>query len=307
MYHFIVNLRSRAGRAEKVWKMVKAELDEREIEYKSYVTKHPGHATKLADMICNEYDGIKNIIMVGADGTVNEIINGIHPYSDVILGVIPVGKRNDLARGLGVPADPVEALLRIIEPKRYQYVDHGILNFYDGSTPRRFAVSAGVGLDADVCYSASHSALKMALNRIGFDKLVYIVLGVKQIFKYKPVDIEILVDGIKKRRVSNMIFAAAMIQKTEGNGHRMAPKADNADGKLTVCLVHGLSRFKTAILWPLLLLGKHTLIKGVETFDCTTLEITSTDKLVVHTDGEVAGKDTHFRFACLPERVRMFV
>ena len=212
MYHFIVNLRSRAGRAQKVWKTVKAELDQREIEYKSYVTKHPGHATKLADMICSEYDGIKNIVMVGADGTVNEVINGIHPYSEVILGVIPVGKRNDLARGLGVPADPVEALLHIIEPKRYQYVDHGILNFYDGSTPRRFAVSAGVGLDADVCYNASHSALKVALNRIGFDKLVYMVLGIKQIFKHKPTDIEILVDGIKKKRVSNLVFAAAMIQ-----------------------------------------------------------------------------------------------
>ena len=58
---------------------------------------------------------------------------------------------------------------------------------------------------------------------------------------------------------------------------------------------------------PLLFMGKHTRIKGVEIFDCTTLEIISKEKSVVHTDGEVAGKDTHFRFACLPERVRMFV
>jgi YegS/Rv2252/BmrU family lipid kinase len=307
MYHFIVNLRSRAGRAEKVWKTVQAELDAREIEYKAYITKYSGHATKLADMICCEYDGLKNIVMVGSDGTVNEVINGLHPYSEVLLGFIPVGKGNDLARGMGIPSDPVEALNRIIEPKRYQYVDHGVLNFYDGTKPRRFAVSAGMGLDAAVCSAASHSAFKLALNRIGFDKLVYAVIGIKQIFRYKPVDVEILVDGIKKRRIGNMIFAVAMIQKTEGSGHRLAPKADNADGKLTVCLIHDISRFRIALLTPLLLMGKHTKIRGVEVFDCTSLEITAAGKEAVHTDGEIAGRDTHFRFACLPERIRMFV
>ena len=307
MYHFIVNLRSRAGRAEKIWKQVKAELDEREIEYRTYITKYPGHATKLADMICTEFDGIKNIVMVGSDGTVNEIINGIHPYSDVILGFIPVGRGTDLARGVGIPQNPIEALERIIEPKKYQYVDHGILNFYNGVTPRRFAVSAGVGLDAEVCRAASHSAYKMILNRLGIDKFVYFGLGVKQIFKYKPVDIEILVDGIKKKRIKNMVFAAAMIQKTEGGGHKMAPKADNADGKLSVCIIHDISRLRLALVTPLILMGFHTKVRGVEMFDCITMEVTSEEKMVVHTDGEVAGCDTHFRFSCLPERVRMFV
>ncbi len=307
MYHFIVNQRSRAGRAKKIWKVVAAELDERGVEYRAYMTKYPGHATKLADMICNEFDGVKNIVIVGADGTVNEVINGVHPYQDVILGLIPVGKGNDLAKGLGLPLDPLKALERVIEPKRYQYVDHGVLNFYDGSTPRRFAVSAGVGLDASVSYEASRSPLKMILNKLGFDKPVYFLIGVKGIFRYKPFNIEILVDGVKKKRVNKLVFASAMIQKTEGGGIKIAPKADNSDGKLTVCMVHDVSRFKLLLITLLMLFGAHGRMRGVETFDCTSFEVTAENNCVVHTDGEPAGRDVHFRFACLPERIRMFV
>ena len=53
----------------------------------------------------------------------------------------------------------------------------------------------------------------------------------------------------------------------------MAPKADPCDGKLSVCLVHGMSRLRTMILLPTIMLGKHILFRGVERFECETIEI----------------------------------
>lgn len=307
MYHFIVNPGSRAGKAKKIWAELEAELESREVAYKTYMTEYDGHATKLAEMICDEYDGVKKIVVVGGDGTINEVINGLHPYEEILLGYIPLGSGNDLARGLGLSLDPMENLNRVLSPKRFQYVDHGILNCYDGTAPRRFAISSGIGFDAAVCDAVQKSKVKKILNKIGLGNLVYYIIAIQQIIAIKPVNAEILIDGTRKRRVEDVVFIASMIQKSEGGGLRMAPKADNADGKLSVCMVHGLSRLKVAMVMPLLLFAKHTKVKGIEIFDCTSIEIKTEAPLCVHTDGEVPGTQSHIRVACLPERVRMYM
>ncbi len=307
MYHFIVNINSQTGKSQKTWELIKAELEKREIKYREYLTKYAGHATKLADMICNEYDGVKKIVVMGGDGTMNEVINGLHPYSEILLGYIPMGSGNDLARGLMLSKDPIENLEKILSPRRYQYIDHGILNFYDGSSPRRFAVSSGIGYDAAVCETVQQSRIKRFLNKFGLGNLVYYIIAVKEIITIKPVNVELLIDGTRKRRIDNVIFAAAMIQKSEGGGLKMAPAADNSDGKLSICMAHGLSRLKIALVMPLLLFAKHTRIKGIEIFDCTSLEIKAEKPMSLHTDGEVLEHQSHIRMSCLPEKIRMYL
>ncbi len=307
MYHFIVNPCARTGKSKNVWETVKAELDKKGVEYKEYLTEYPGHATEIADRICNENDGVKKIVMMGGDGTANEVINGLHPYSEILLGYIPVGSGNDLARGMNLSKDPLVALDRVLNPKRFQAVDHGVLSYYDGTAPRRFAVSSGIGYDADICEEVQRSKLKTFLNKIKLGKLVYILIAVKQIITNKPVDVEILVDGAQKRRVEKMIFAAAMIQKSEGGGLKMAPNADNADGKISVCMVHGVSKLKLAVVMPTILFAKHTKIKGVEIINCKSMEIIAKSGMYLHTDGEVHPKKDHIRFECLPEQIRMYV
>lgn len=65
MYYFIVNLTSRTGKAAKTWHQLKLELDQREVAYKAYVSEYPGHATRLAKMICNKADKDIRLIVVG--------------------------------------------------------------------------------------------------------------------------------------------------------------------------------------------------------------------------------------------------
>lgn len=307
MYHFIVNPHSRTGKAKKLWEKIKAELQNRGVKYTAYFTEYPGHATKLAKSICASWDGIKQIVIVGGDGTANEVINGLSGYPDILLGYIPVGSSNDLARGLGLPKNPMTALQHILSPKRYQYVDHGILSYYDGTAPKRFGVSAGIGYDADVCYEALTSRLKLFLNRLGLGKLTYILIAVKQIISNRPVDVEALIDGRQKRFFKKAVFLAAMIQKYEGGGLPMAPTADNSDGKFAVCAVSNLPKWKMFLVMPSIFFGKHVMIKGVEIINCTTIELKASEPMVLHTDGEYAGTKDYVRFACLPEQIRMFI
>lgn len=308
MYHFIINPKSSSGKGIRYWWTVKSELDKRKVPYTATFTRSEGHAIDIAEEICSKFTGIKNIVILGGDGTVNEVINGIKTYKDILLGYIPSGSSNDLARSLKIAKDPIKALDNILKPVRFQYLDHGKIEFIDTDTPpRKFACSSGIGYDASVCYEVAASPLKKRLNRFGAGKFVYFAIAVKQLLTVKPANGTVIIDGTKKDTYEKILVVSSMIHKYEGGGLAMAPHADPTDGKLSVCLVHGLSRRKFIFLLPTILFGKHIYFKGVETFDCTTIEIKTDHDLAIHTDGELPGIGSHIKVSVIPEKIRMIL
>lgn len=310
MYHFIINPKSSSGRGIKYWWIVKSELEKREIPFTAVFTKHEGHAIELTGQICRENDGIKNIIVLGGDGTINEVINGIPDFSEVLLGYIPSGSSNDLARSLKIPKDPIAALDNILKPKKFQYLDYGVISFPDNDTPpRRFACSSGIGYDANVCLEVQASPLKKKLNRIRAGKFIYIAIAIKQLIASaaKHTDATVIVDGMKKDTYQRVLLVSGMIHKYEGGGLMMAPQADPCDGKLSVCLVHDMSTFKAFLLLPTLFSGKHVNHKGVEAFHCSDIEIIFDKEAAVHTDGELPAVCTHIKASCVQGQIRMIL
>ena len=307
MYHFIVNPCSRTGKAAKVWQELEQVLKQKNVEYRAYFTERPGHATELAVAICAENPGEKHIITVGGDGTSNEVVNGLSDYSDIIYGCIPTGSGNDLIRGLGLPRDPLAVLERILSGDNIRPVDHGVLQYFDGTPDRRFDVSSGFGYDADVCYEVQVTPLKRVLNRIGLGKLCYYIIAAKQIFALKPRPATLLIDGKETLHYDRLLFCASMVQPYEGGGLKLAPSANNADRRLTLVIVHDVSKLKLFLVLPSVLISKHTGIKGVEIFDCDSVEITSDDARCLHTDGETVGIKDHVRLSCTPEQIRMYM
>ena len=93
--YFIVNEGARTGKAAEVWKLVRGLLIEKGIAYKAYETKHKGHATSLAAHIAALPQDVIYLVVLGGDGTVNEVLNGITDFDKVRLGVIPTGSGND--------------------------------------------------------------------------------------------------------------------------------------------------------------------------------------------------------------------
>jgi YegS/Rv2252/BmrU family lipid kinase len=308
MYHFIINPKSSSGKGIRYWWAVKSELDKREVPYNAVFTKHMGHAIELAGKICRENAGIKNIIVLGGDGTVNEVINGIPDLSEVLLGYIPSGSSNDLARSLMIPKDPVLALDNILKPKKFKYLDYGMINFPDSDTEaRKFACSSGMGYDANVCMEVQASPLKRRLNRFGAGKFVYIAIAIKQLITAKRANATVIVDGMKKDTYQRVLLVSAMIHKYEGGGLKMAPNADPCDGRLSVCLVHGLSTLKAFFLLPTLFTGKHVNFKGVEAFHCSEIEVVMDKESAVHTDGEIPAVCTHIKAGCSQGQIRMIL
>jgi YegS/Rv2252/BmrU family lipid kinase len=308
MYHFIINPKSSSGRGIRYWWIVKEELDKQQIPYTEVFTKHIGHATELVKRICTENMGIKNIVILGGDGTLNEAINGIDDYAEVLLGYIPSGSSNDLARSLKIPKDPLQALANVLKPTKFKYLDYGVMTFPDSNLPpRKFTCSSGIGYDANVCVEVQESPLKKRLNRFGAGKFVYIAIAIKQLLTTKPMDATVIIDGMKKDTYKKVLLVSNMIHKYEGGGLMMAPQADPTDGKLSVCLVHGLSLAKVFFVLPTIFTGKHIKYKGVETFHCSEIEIMTDKKTGVHTDGEIPAECSHIKVSCVPGQIRMIL
>lgn len=302
MYYFIINPKSRSGRGQKVWHTIQNRLDELEVSYNFYFTKQRGHAREIANEICEKIQDKKNIVVLGGDGTINEVINGLKDLSSVCLGYIPSGSSNDFARSLHISSNPLQALDTVLNPPTIKVVDIGevelVSDFGIITSTHRFAVSCGIGFDATICYQAMSSKIKDVLNILKLGKLTYGIIALIQIIRYQAIGGEVRIDEKSFRRYEKILLIVHMIHRYEGGGAIMAPKANYQDQKLSICFAHNLARFKVFCLLPTAFLGKHTLLHGVDTFDCDTLELKLDQPRYIHTDGEVSCTASHIRACC---------
>lgn len=315
MYYFIVNPTSRTDLGMKVWESAEKELKRQKAAYAVYFTEYPHHSVKLAKQICRRAaaQGATpqdpcTIVVLGGDGTANEVLASIPDLDCITFAYLPSGSGNDLARGLGITSDTALAVRRILSGRRVRLIDYGNV-FPDGKQmPHRFAVSAGIGFDASICEEALHSPIKRFLNKLRLGKLSYLFIAVKQLIAYHTTDMTVTFDGKTTKTYRRVFFLTAMNQKYEGGGLAVAPDADPADGKLTVCIIHDFPKIKAAVLIPALMLGgRHTHFKGIDQVTCTRVEIQAARPLCVHSDGEHRGYHSHVTFACSPKPMRMSV
>lgn len=310
MLYFIVNEKSRSGKGAKIWRDVQKALHQKNVTYKAWVTEYEGHALAIARDICQSEDNDICLIVVGGDGTANEVINGMTNFEKVRFGTIPTGSGNDLARGLGIKGGPEETLDAILNcvkagPETAWVMDLGEVSFKGGKKPRLFAISAGTGLDALVCKKALKSKIKDSLNKIHLGKLTYLILTVQSLFTMQTADGSAYFDKRGRKNLNKIIFLAAMNFRAEGGGVPMAPKADAADGKLSVCCAWGIPKWRTFFCLPLLVMAKHLWVKGFEQTDCRTCRVELHKPMVLHADGEYCGTVTEMTFRCLPGKLRV--
>ena len=305
MYHFIVNLNSRTGKARKIWEELRQELERREVEYVLHETKYAGHAIDISRKLVKGSEEPVKIIVLGGDGTFNEVINGARDYEKLILGYIPTGSGNDLARGLQLPAEPMENLNRILNSTEIMHMDMGCISWDDGESKKFFAVSSGVGVDADVCRLVLTSTLKKVLNKIGLGKLTYAILTVKSLFTMPQMNAHIVADGVDYGILDKVTFIALMNHKCEGGGVPMSPNADAMDGKISMCCIHGIGKWKCLSLFPSLLGGKHTGYDAYLGVDFKHADIILKTPNVWHTDGEMSTYNTVMHVECLPGAIKM--
>lgn len=304
MYEFIINPHSRSGYGMKIWEELEKIMIEKSVSYRAHFTRRAKDGTRLAHAITQDLQP-HTIIVLGGDGTVNEVINGITDPEKVTFGYIPIGSGNDFARGIGIPKDPCKALHLILDHPRIQTMDIGQMQ-YKGKT-RLFAVSAGIGFDADICHEVVVSPLKAVLNRLKLGKLTYVCVAFHRLAVTSPCDFEVETEDGQKKIYPRTYFIAFMNNPYEGGGVRFAPQAVNNDQCLDLCIASGISKLKALMLFPMAFLGLHTRFRGVYLLRCKSVRVKTARPLPIHTDGEPGFLQDTVTVSCLNRQLHIMV
>ncbi|PLR77118.1 lipid kinase [Bacillus sp. V3-13] len=280
MFCFIVNKAAGNGKALKVWYQIEKMLNEKNVFYSVHFTQKPTHATELVrELVHNEKVSV--MVAVGGDGTIQEVVNGLIG-TNIPLGIIPAGSGNDFSRGLGIPLKHDRALERMLSGKP-KVIDIGNVN------SRLFCTVAGIGFDGEVARSANGSKYKKFLNLIRMGRISYIISALNVLFRYKPLDISLMIDN-KLHNIPKAWLIAVANSPFYAGGLVICPEAENNDGFFDICIVQEMSKWEFLCIFPLVFKGKHTSSPSIKIIRGKELEIYSSSPLLVHGDGEVIGQ-----------------
>ncbi|MBE5860122.1 MAG: YegS/Rv2252/BmrU family lipid kinase [Butyrivibrio sp.] len=321
MFYCIVNPASKSGHSKEIYKLFESKCKEKGIRYQVIFTKGPGHAMHTVNRLTSKDvpDDKKpfNIIVMGGDGTLNEVISGIEDFENVRLGVIPLGSGNDFVRDLGFQKKTEDLIDTILKGEVVRRLDIGNVHYNNMtktfsrlhderiSSDRKFDVSCGIGFDAAVCEEALSSGTKNFLNKIGLGKLTYGSIAVRQIINSIKTGCDIETDNGQRIHYDHLIFAAAMIHHYEGGGFNFAPDAVLDDGMFDLITGGDMSLFQIFTTLPLAFLGKHYGKKGIHHIRAKEIRIKTEIPLWVHTDGEVLLKSNDITLTCLKQKIAL--
>lgn len=313
MYHIIVNPNARSGRGRKNWETIRHILDDQNVEYDVHFSEKRGDTVQYTRELYERYSPL-NLIVLGGDGTLNEVIQGISSFENVTISTIPIGSSNDLALALGISFNPEEAILHLLNKPTVLYMDLGTVHYENSLTregsmvipDRRFLVSTGVGYDAAVCQEALASGIKNLLNRLRLGKLSYLLICLKQLLAFKYSECELTFeDRDETIKIDKLVFMGGMNNKYEGGGFMFAPEASNHDGLLDLCVVSDLSKTAILRLLPTALHGEHLGHDGINLYRTNSYTVRTSSPVWVHTDGEVDTKADVISVSCEKELIKI--
>lgn len=303
MYTFIINPNSKSYLGMKIWQKLRPYLVSKNIPFHYYLTEYPGHAKELSQEFTSHGNEC-TLVVLGGDGTLNEVLNGIQDFDLTTMAYIPTGSSNDFARSMNIPTNPFQAIDKIIESTSVQTLNFGILASELGQN-FRFMVSSGIGFDAAVCEEVATSKIKTLLNRLHIGKLVYVTIALKQILKNKGANGTLTIDNKEKHIIKSLIFTSGQNHKYEGGGFMFCPEAKPNDDLLDLCVAADISKPKIILSLPKALKGKHTQVKGIRIFSGQHFHIALDRPMAIHTDGEYLGKSSWVEFSLATQKIKL--
>ncbi|MEZ5400253.1 MAG: diacylglycerol kinase family lipid kinase [Bryobacteraceae bacterium] len=280
----IVNPTSGGGRAGREWASIAARLDD---GVETHFTKAPGDATGIVrDRLAR---GVRRIVAVGGDGTVNEVINGFFEAGRAILGdaelaVIPIGTGGDFRRTLGISGiDDALALLQSGAPATPADAGHVAYRTRAGQTADRyFANLVSFGMGGEVAARA---------------KNFFQVFGGKAAFMYSTVEVAL---AYRARKVAlrvddedcgehSILNVAVGNGRYHGGGMHVCPRAAIDDGAFDVTVIAGMPLPQLVRDMPVLYSGDIYRHPKTQRFQGRRIEAASEETVSIEVDGEPLG------------------
>ena len=268
---FIINPNSGNGYGAEIGKKISKLAPSLRVECEILYTKNQGDATRFADKYTKSDDVV--IISVGGDGTMNEVLNGIH--AGVTMGIIPSGSGNDFFRIIDPHITDIEELIKQTIAGTIRYIDYGIVN------GKKFLGSFSVGLDANVVDGSRKIQQKNKRVR----KSGYILAALAEVIKPNPFNMTFEDAQINVNQ--SCLFVSALNGQYYGGGFNSAPDADIEDGLLDINIVEAMKPTRIVSLLPVYMQGKHYGLKEVIIHQSNRFTMTCDREMTAQVDGEL--------------------
>lgn len=298
----IVNPNAGVKKGMRDWPAILELLRREKFDFTHLITLHRNHADHLTVQYIA--GGYRNIIVVGGDGTMNEVVNGIFtqtscPSHEITLGMIPVGTGNDWCRSFGIPFSYPEAV-NILKRKKTVLQDAGRISYFrkEINQIRYFLNIAGMGYDALVAKKTN--MLKEKGHGGPFTYFYFVFSSLFQ-FKFPEAIVEVDDQQVFRGEIFSMNVG---ICKYNGGGMMQVPFAVPDDGLFDVTLIRKAPKWMVVLYARKLYDGSLVKLDFVKTFRGKSVRIRSAGKIYLEADGESLGHSP-FVYEILPQMLRV--
>lgn len=282
---FIHNPVSGVKRLSHFEELIRQNLDLDKFDYTIRKTKSPKDAMRLAAAaVSDSYD---IVVAAGGDGTINEVVQGIG-NSQVILGIIPGGSGNGLARHLEIPLEPEKAI-QLINKHHTKSIDIATINGYP------FTSIAGLGFDARV---ANRYRKVKKRGFYGYFRVI-----TREFFRYREREYKLTFNDQQITRKALLLTIANSNQF--GYNTIVAPTARADDGLLDVVIISKFPLGELPRIIGLIFTGKIDQSAYYESFKTKEIFIVRKRGKRINIDGEAIrmGKEIFVRL--LPAAIKV--
>ena len=282
-WNVIINPTTLKGKSIKYWKTLATSLIYDGYEFVEWHTNHKSNAVDITVDLLKE--GNRQLMIVGGDGTLNEVVNGVMKSGisshEVTLCLIPSGTGNDWARNHKIKRD-IKVISSLLTSGNTKLHDVGIVRSIrtSVSSTRYFINIAGFGFDAAVIQRV-HEARKYKMGN-GF---IYLKNVLFTLFKSKSVECKI---EIESKIIEKSVFSIAIgICKYNGNGMKQVPMAKFDDGLFDIILIEKMSVLTMLYLIPKLFNGTHINHSKIHHFTGSKITIFPKGRFFAEVEGEL--------------------
>jgi diacylglycerol kinase (ATP) len=294
---FLVNPASANGKTGKRWPKIARAAHAAGLRGEAVFSERPGQLGELAREAADE--GATLLVVVGGDGTVHEVVNGIAGREGVELALIPRGTGWDFARTHGVP-QRLEEALRIAREGEARPFDLGWATYHSdgGEGSAWFANMGSVGMSGAV--AAKANATTKALGA----KTSYLLALAAVFARWKNVRLNVVVDD--ERREALMEDCVVALGRYLAGGMMITPDAEPDDGLFDVLVIGDVTKAELVRVMPKIYRGTHLPHPKGEVLRGTTVTIDADAPMPIQLDGEQPGT-TPARFKVVPSAIRLRV
>jgi YegS/Rv2252/BmrU family lipid kinase len=254
------------------------------------LSEYPGHLAEAAGSA-----GDRLLVVVGGDGTMNEVVNGV-ARAGAEIAVLPNGTGQDFGRTHAIPTAFDEAVRVALEGVT-RTVDVGHIAL--GDATRYFANVGSAGMSGSVARRANSMSKRLGGRATFFYALT------REFLAWQNTDVTVRLDGGEERRGA-MHDVIVAIGQWHGGGMKLAPDAAQDDGLFDVVFIGDVNKLDFLTTAPKLYNGKYLAHQKIDHVRSATVEIDAAEPLPIEVDGEPIGT-TPARFEVVPAAIRVRV